>query len=99
MRVLPALAAQDDGGEGDEQRRGHQQQQPEHGEDGEHLQPVQYSTVQCSTVQYSTVPGAGAAPRTRGSGPACRDTSRSRSGAAGSRPAEKRRYRVDIDTV
>ena len=52
MRVLPALAAQDDGGEGDEQRRGHQQQQPEHGEDGEHLQPVQYSTVQCSTVQY-----------------------------------------------
>ena len=48
MRVLPALAAQDDGGEGEEQRRGHQQQQPEHGEDGEHLQPVQYSTVQCT---------------------------------------------------
>ena len=46
-------------------------------------------------MQYSTVPGAGAAPPTRGSGPACRDTSRSRSGAAGSRPAEKWRYCVD----
>ena len=53
--MLPALAAQDDGGEGEEQRRGHQQQQPEHGEDGEHLQPVQYSTVQCSTVHCRTV--------------------------------------------
>ena len=50
--MLPALAAQDDGGEGEEQRRGHKQQQPEHGEDGEHLEPVQYSTVQYSIVQY-----------------------------------------------
>ena len=48
--MLPALAAQDDGGEGEEQRRGHKQQQPEHGEDGEHLEPVQYSTVQYSIV-------------------------------------------------
>ena len=47
--MLPALAAQDDGGEGEEQRRGHKQQQPEHGEDGEHLEPVQYSKVQYSS--------------------------------------------------
>ena len=51
--------------------------------------------INSNAVQYSTVPGAGAAPPTRGSGPACRDTSRSRSGVAGSRPAEKWRYRVD----
>ena len=61
----------------------------------EELEDGSSIAMHAGTVQYSTVPGAGAAPPTRGSGPACRDTSRSRSGAAGSRPAEKWRYRVD----